>query len=177
MDVAGNNTEVLDVHPLDELAEHAQLGRAVEAAPQRVREIEVATEGGRRHPLGEESDLSRREQTLEAEGDAVFGRYWAQRREGVGAASEAGLAFNLATHEERDEDDPGAELRSPGNRRSDVLECGRRHLTVRVCDPAVVVLAEHESVDLQLAGLGRARVWTRVRPSAAPPAEGTARRR
>ena len=94
----------------------------------------------------------------------MVGCNWAQRRERADAASEAGVAFDLAAHEERDEYDARAELRCPGDRRSDVLECGPRHLTVRVCDPAVVVLAEDERVDLQLAasgaradGLGSAR--------------------
>ena len=98
----------------------------------------------------------------------MVGRHRAQRRKGVDAASEAGVAFDLAAHEERDEDDARAELRRPGDRSSYVLECGCRHLTVRIRDPAMVVLPEHERVDLQLPasgtrtdGLGSARAQLR----------------
>ena len=67
--VARRHTHVLDVHPPHELAESANLRRAVEAAPERVREVEVAPEGGRADALGEQPDRARRKEPFEAERD------------------------------------------------------------------------------------------------------------
>ena len=57
--VARRDTQLLHVDAANQLTERADLGRAVEAPPQRIREIEVAAEAGRAHALSQVPDLAR----------------------------------------------------------------------------------------------------------------------
>ena len=93
---------VLDVHAAHEGAERADLRRRVEAAPQRIGQIEVAAERRRRGARRERLDAVGRKKPLETERHSARGGGRAERRKRVGAAVEVVVGADLRLEEERE---------------------------------------------------------------------------
>ena len=155
VDVARPNPHVLDVHPPDERAERAQLRRRVEAAADGVREVEVAPERRRRHARGQLPDASGVEEALEAQAHATLGGVRAELGERSGAPLDVLVAPQLGLEEERDEHDACAERLGEADRRAHLFRRTSCRSAILGCDAAVVVVAEHERVDLETCGLRR----------------------
>ena len=100
-DVAGAEEHVLHMHASDERAERADLGRRIEAPPQRVCEVEVAAEGRRGDEGGKLADAIGGKQAFEAQAHAALGGGRAKRGECVCAAVEIIVRPELRLEEER----------------------------------------------------------------------------
>ena len=148
MDVAGLDEHVLDVDATHERPEGAELGRRVEAAPEGVREVEVAAEGRGRDTRCELHDAPGVEEPLEAERHSALRGDRAEGCERVGAAVEVLVRAELGVQEEREEHDVGAELVGKPDGESDVLRGRLGGVPIAGRDATVVVLAEHERMDL-----------------------------
>ena len=140
------------MHTSHERAERADLGRRIEAPTQRVGEIEVAAERRRGDERGKRLDAIGGEQPLETEAHAALGGGRAECGERVGAAVEIVVRPDLRLEEERDQDDVRSELGGEAGRPAHVLRRRLGRVRLGGCDAAVVVIAEHERVDLERCG-------------------------
>jgi hypothetical protein len=164
--------QILHVHPADELTELAHLGRRIQAADERVGEIEVAAEGGGVDALGQRADARGRQRPLVREHDAARCRVPAQLAKRRRRALERSVVAELRLDEERDQDRADAELGRPRDRDADVLGRRRDRPGVARGDAAQVVLVEHEGRDLEPGrGLCSAEPGRRAAVAEVPPQE------